>query len=1047
MSTGNFKKATKLYLALLGVVVLFALPKLALANGEIHGTVSTQLADGTPMFTVVKTEISLPDSRVELVNAKNNTVVVKTQTNTFGFFEITPQRSGLYALCASRSGFARSCTKPFRFRTQGPDYVPDHIFIQPSTAVLWGQVALTDGKPCYWNSLVFSEFFAAQVSLMDSADNDVVKSVIVNDSGYYVLAGMTGEGQYRLHAQCEKAEVDFKSVMQFGNPSNVARHDLIVQNASPILSDVDVTSAGVRMRNFTGNATTDVAAISTHPQGLPIDTAWRTSTLTVMPAGANSNVTLAAAGPQTIYTRVRDFAGGVATGKIDVKINQPTQLFQGTVRDRQSGKPVSNAQINLFDKKVAVTDVEGVFKFEQTAGNEFGTTGDRFALNVHAQGFAFVSRIIYAPSASIVIAMDAVEQTKIDPARGGIVETAPNHSELRARVKFEAESFVDEEGNKPTGNVHVNLHNFDLKSDDPIPGDLSGVDMNGKDVRLESFGSIDVAMTDDAGRKIELKSGSAAEVQIPVAPDLQASAKPTIPFFTFDEATGLWKQESDAILQGNSYVAKVGHFTAFNADTIFSDSACIKINVDEANAPAYPFVLHVSIPTAAGPVRHNDFVVTEKINGIFRLPENVLTTFDVFPGSGPGATTKIATLPAVSSGARINNSFNGFPPFPFTACNGQITISLPLPGHTSDYLSRFKDLRTATAGSLFAAEPAQYYNAIGATSGGTPTVTRGNFAAWKTFHGFSANANTPVASEIRAIYYNDGDLQFGRDMHCKKSASNAAISACYVTNYTANGSPGGDPNVALDNAINHPGTDVATVAMENDPSLGANAVSFFVFDKASTGGALLPAAALDTQGPKFMPRLCTACHYGDFQASNKKVSGARFLPFDVSSFKYDQVNGYTLSNQQEAFRTLNEFVKNTAPTAPANDAVNNLIDAWYAGCGGVSAAGCQANNAALPALWAGLGHDSLYLDVIKPVCRGCHITQPSFRDWNSATGTIALKSSIQFRTCPPAFADDHSMPHAEVPLKRMWFSGNPHIPFALADATSGLGLTGTSCNP
>jgi len=394
----------------------------------------------------------------------------------------------------------------------------------------------------------------------------------------------------------------------------------------------------------------------------------------------------------------------------------------------------------------------------------------------------------------------------------------------------------------------------------------------------------------------------------------------------------------------------------------------------------------------------------------------------------------------VNSGAAIDPTFNGFPPFPFNDCNAQQTIALNLPMRTTTYLGRFEDLRS----SEFAAEPNDYYKAIGARDvNGNPTAARGNLDGWKQTHGFSPNPSQPVAGEVRAVYYNDGDLQFGRDMHCKMSSSDNTVTACYVTNYAASGaSPGGDPNVALDHAINHPNLAIATVAMENVPILGANAVRFFVFNNSQlAGGLLLEDAELDSEGPKFVPRLCTACHYGDYDPSTKNVNGSSFLPFDTGSFKYAQVNGFRLSDQQEAFRKLNEFVRNTAPNASntAHDPVRTLIDAWYMACGGVSSPNCPADPLMIPSQW-GAGKDTFYNSIVKPDCRGCHMTQPSLRDWTSFAqmSTNINKSIIDGAVCPQ-ISGDHVMPHGEVPFKKMWLSTNPHAPAVLADTTLGLG--------
>ena len=113
-----------------------------------------------------------------------------------------------------------------------------------------------------------------------------------------------------------------------------------------------------------------------------------------------------------------------------------------------------------------------------------------------------------------------------------------------------------------------------------------------------------------------------------------------------------------------------------------------------------------------------------------------------------------------------------------------------------------------------------YYAGIGATND--------TFNAFKSRNGFN------TGGDVQAVYFNEGDLRLGRDMHCKQ---NGPKIACYVSNYGPPpfipGKPGSDmpgkpnlawPNtqVALDEAINGAAgrgpTPFATVAMEFSPT-------------------------------------------------------------------------------------------------------------------------------------------------------------------------------------------------------------------------------------
>lgn len=122
-------------------------------------------------------------------------------------------------------------------------------------------------------------------------------------------------------------------------------------------------------------------------------------------------------------------------------------------------------------------------------------------------------------------------------------------------------------------------------------------------------------------------------------------------------------------------------------------------------------------------------------------------------------------------------------------------------------------------------ESVTYYQTIGVFDAqGKPTSSYASFKAWKAAWGFSDDPTKPTAAETRALYYNNGDLQFGRDMHCIDFTgpvdadlvfTGIVINVCYVANYSdASGNPGGDPQTSVTNAETNT-SPIAAVAMVN----------------------------------------------------------------------------------------------------------------------------------------------------------------------------------------------------------------------------------------
>lgn len=322
---------------------------------------------------------------------------------------------------------------------------------------------------------------------------------------------------------------------------------------------------------------------------------------------------------------------------------------------------------------------------------------------------------------------------------------------------------------------------------------------------------------------------------------------------------------------------------------------------------------------------------------------------------------------------------------------GLLMAMLPVAGafppNSSEWLSRpgISDTREAT----------EYYTTISAP----PTLNQ-----WKSTYGFSG------ADDTTAIYYNAGDLGFGREMHCRKHGADVA---CYVVNHGLG--PGGPVQPSIADAIANRNS-LPTVAMVyHDARNGSpNDVTFYVYDQA---GALVNGVALDSEGDKFMPTMCLACHGGYYDWTSNAVIGGNFLPFDTESFRYSPQPGYTFADQQEKFRHLNALVRATKPSP----SIIELIDGWYAATGGVGAPGSRPNPDFVPAGYA--GDPGLYNTVFKPYCRSCHIAQVSY-PFSTPTQLLAWSASSNLNTGYAVF-HGFDMPHAELTSHNFWNSAAP----------------------
>ncbi|MBZ4416841.1 hypothetical protein [Myxococcus sp. RHSTA-1-4] len=290
-------------------------------------------------------------------------------------------------------------------------------------------------------------------------------------------------------------------------------------------------------------------------------------------------------------------------------------------------------------------------------------------------------------------------------------------------------------------------------------------------------------------------------------------------------------------------------------------------------------------------------------------------------------------------------------------------------------------------------------------------------------------------AEVTATYYNDGDLGIGREMHCRRFAANAnhgAGMACHVSNYGTFGHTSeADITAALNQATSRTGA-FATVAMVYEPSRANNPVTFMVYDAA---GNRSTRAGLDTRlANDTVPRNCLTCHginsYVSVAGSTVTVANARFLPFDLDSFRYSTAAPFRRADQAESLRRLNALVKGTVP---ATTGISRLVDQWYPA--GVNTVNAAFDGKRLPPGWESSGSDatdrrSLYDGVVKNYCRTCHISSEStYYTFENHADFVGNGARILELTCnwPAARLNSAEggamMPHAEHVARRFWQSG------------------------
>ena len=301
-----------------------------------------------------------------------------------------------------------------------------------------------------------------------------------------------------------------------------------------------------------------------------------------------------------------------------------------------NGTFITGAQVEV-NGRTATSGDRGLFRMLNVPAND----GRNF-LKVHKSGYFFGGRNFYvSESGEVGVKVKLVPRMltgTFNASAGGEVETSDG-----LKVVIPANSI---EGGYQ-GQVKVYSRFYDLTIPESIlevPG-MEGMDLNGDDVLLLSYGMGSFELENTSGDLLQLASGASAELTVPVPSSILGTAGPSIPLWYFDEALGTWMEEGSATLQGGNYVGEVGHFSVWNCDNPMIAS---RYNV---------------IITCGGTPYANQ-VVAAKVDGIMIGTEMTRSDgvwVDIMP---PFATVEVYALPGgANAGSYFLGSFQTGPAF------------------------------------------------------------------------------------------------------------------------------------------------------------------------------------------------------------------------------------------------------------------------------------------------------------------------------------------------------------------------------------------------
>jgi len=243
----------------------------------------------------------------------------------------------------------------------------------------------------------------------------------------------------------------------------------------------------------------------------------------------------------------------------------PAGTLQGTVTD--SGSSAGLAGVTVTAGGVSTTSsATGTYTL---SGVPVATSiVVRFAKSGFVEQIKTTTALSVDGGSAVVNAplLPVAASTSFDPTQAKTLTVAGS----TASVILPAGALRLGSGATPTGNVNATITPIAVTDSlDVMPGNFT----TSAGSRIESYGALDVALTDASGAALNLAAGQTATVRIPLS-TRNGTPPASVPLFYFNRATGLWVQEGTATLVGSGsnryYEGTVAHFSVWNADQIYN---------------------------------------------------------------------------------------------------------------------------------------------------------------------------------------------------------------------------------------------------------------------------------------------------------------------------------------------------------------------------------------------------------------------------------------------------------------------------------------------
>jgi len=224
---------------------------------------------------------------------------------------------------------------------------------------------------------------------------------------------------------------------------------------------------------------------------------------------------------------------------------------------------------------VSMTTQEGVMETDSLGEfiiNNPTIEGDRYVIRFSKEGFYdFIYSKEQTDSSGVFIILtprgnsDISRSISFSSGKGISVNINGMIVQIPSNVIAYDDTGEDYNGVVKMDMLYLNPDSSDFKRMMP-GGDMLAIRTSLDTTFLISCGMVNVLLSDENGRKLQLRKSSQASLTYPIPVSMQECAPDTMPLWYFDEKKGLWIEDGYSVKEGNVYKGVVNHFTWWNGD-------------------------------------------------------------------------------------------------------------------------------------------------------------------------------------------------------------------------------------------------------------------------------------------------------------------------------------------------------------------------------------------------------------------------------------------------------------------------------------------------